>query len=115
MDCLVKYDWLGNVRELENAMERAVILATGEYIEVRDLPLNIIAGHESETVSLDRHLTELPGQLLAEVERQTILATLEQTNWNKAKTAQLLGITRATLHKKLKQYSEAHSLEMKSF
>lgn len=105
MDCLIKNDWPGNVRELENAMERAVILATGEYIEQKDLPLSLYPCHEKEELSsLDNAPNKLPGQSLSEIEKQAILSTLAQTNWNKAKTAQILGVTRATLHKKLKQY-----------
>jgi len=105
MDCLVKYDWPGNVRELENAMERAVILATGEYIETKDLPLSIFPYCGAEISILNNNLGELPGQSLREVEKQAIITTLSKTNWNKAKAAQILGVTRATLHKKINQYN----------
>jgi two-component system response regulator HydG len=100
MDLLVKYDWPGNVRELENAVERAVILASGEYITPRELPLSLTrqedGGEENAVVPGGRNLEE--------VERQAIDATLRRTGGNKSEAARILGITRATLHKKLKRY-----------
>jgi len=105
MDCLVKYDWPGNVRELENAMERAVILATGDYIETNDLPISLSSYRGAAISILNNNLDQLPGQVLSEVEKQAIITTLTKTNWNKAKAAQILGITRATLHKKINQYN----------
>ena len=104
MDRLIKNDWPGNVRELENAMERAVILATGEYIESSNLPLTVIADYESAKGHTTYNQDISASKSLGEVEREAILSTLEQTNWNKAKAAQILGVTRATLHKKLKLY-----------
>ncbi|MFO8032179.1 MAG: sigma-54 dependent transcriptional regulator [Desulfohalobiaceae bacterium] len=101
MDLMLKYSWPGNVRELENAVERAVILAGGEYITPRDLPLGLHSGEEDQDpVQESGH----GGQPLQEVEKQAILETLEQTKGNKSEAARVLGITRATLHKKLKKY-----------
>lgn len=101
MDLMLKYPWPGNVRELENAVERAVILAGGGYITPRDLPLGLQPGEkDQEPVQESGH----GGQPLEEVEKQAILETLEQTGGNKSEAARILGITRATLHKKLKKY-----------
>ncbi len=97
MDLLLKHSWPGNVRELENAVERAVILAMGNYITEGELPL-VIAEEE-----LSRQ-TPAGGKPLDEVERDAIFATLEQTGGNKSEAAKLLGISRVTLHKKLKKY-----------
>jgi two-component system response regulator HydG len=102
MDRMVRYDWPGNVRELMNAVERSVILCRGEYISEVDFPLSIreAAAPEPESVK-----EELPADLpLEEVEKVTILKTLESAGGNKSETARRLGITRRTLHKKLKKY-----------
>ncbi|MFA7166176.1 MAG: sigma-54 dependent transcriptional regulator [Desulfoplanes sp.] len=102
MDAMLKYDWPGNVRELENAMERAVIMAAGEFITERDMPLCFTSQtreKEAETNGVD-----LAGQSLETIERQAIIATLEAAGGNKSETARQLGITRATLHSKMKKY-----------
>jgi len=100
MDLLVKHDWPGNVRELENAVERGVILASGEYITPRELPLSITRQEDGE----EEDAVVPGGRNLEEVEKQAIRATLQQTGGNKSEAARILGITRATLHKKLKRY-----------
>ncbi len=99
MDRLVKYAWPGNVRELENAVERAVILCMGEYIGERDLPLTVRG-----TDTTARPAAELAGLTLEEVERRAIRATLREVDDNKSEAARRLGITRSTLHNKLKRY-----------
>jgi DNA-binding NtrC family response regulator len=93
LDKMMRYAWPGNVRELENVMERAVVLCRGSYISENDIPL------ESSTVQ--------PGPSrasLSDVERDHIIATLEQTGWNLSEAASRLGIHRNTLRSKLKQY-----------
>ncbi len=104
MDALVRHDWPGNVRELENAMERAVIIATGDYITLRELPRNL-----SDTPLTDVPISAtgepaLAGLSLDELERRAIMATLRECEDNKSEAARRLGITRATLHNKLKRY-----------
>jgi two-component system response regulator HydG len=102
MDRLVRYDWPGNVRELMNAVERGVILCRGDYVSEMDFPLSISAVLAPEQESLrEELLADLP---LEEVEKVTILKTLESAGGNKSETARRLGITRRTLHKKLKKY-----------
>jgi two-component system response regulator HydG len=104
MDRMLKYGWPGNVRELMNAVERAVVLSRSDYIDVKDMPLVIQGRMEGEEEGLP-HPADVPADLpLEEVERATILRTLESSHGNKSEAARRLGITRKTLHKKLKKY-----------
>ncbi len=106
MDRMVRYDWPGNVRELMNAVERAVVLSRFEYVDVQDLPLAIQDVGNDEAIT--RLSPSIPAGLpLDEVEKATIIKTLEQTGGNKSEAARRLGITRKTLHKKLKKYGLA--------
>jgi two-component system response regulator HydG len=102
MDRLVRYHWPGNVRELMNAVERGVILCRGDYVSEMDFPLSVSDVPAPEKAAAREELSvDLP---LEEVEKATILKTLESAGGNKSETARRLGITRRTLHKKLKKY-----------
>ena len=101
MDALLKYEWPGNVRELMNAIERCVVLSTEDYIDQNDLPFIFKNDEDIANDSLPIITGDVP---LEEVEKATILNTLESTNGNKSEAARRLGITRKTLHKKLKKY-----------
>ena len=102
MDRLMKYDWPGNVRELMNAVERGVVLSGSEYLDENDLPMITKYGEPEEKRSAQDNIpADLP---LDEVEKATILKTLESADGNKSEAARRLGITRKTLHKKLKKY-----------
>jgi two-component system, NtrC family, response regulator HydG len=106
MDMLVNYGWPGNVRELENATERAVILATGEHITEAQLPLNITEQYDELAAKPMGAPQILDGtHSLEDIEREAILAALTASNGNKAEAARRLGVTRKTLHNKLKSYA----------
>ena len=101
MDAMLRYGWPGNVRELENAVERAVILSGGEYVAERALPLAV---QNAPVPDADGEELALGSMSLEDVERKAIAATLRETEDNKSEAARRLGITRATLHSKLKKY-----------
>jgi DNA-binding NtrC family response regulator len=98
MKTLEKYHWPGNVRELRNVIERAVILAAGEFIESKHLPPLVIEAAPTATgpaISLE------PGTTVEEAEERLILMTLKHTRDNKTRAAEILGISLKTLHNKL--------------
>ncbi len=96
MRILMHYEWKGGIRELENVIERAIILADGDYITPADLPPNMVGEQEY----LVTHPTTLK-QALAEFERAHILRILKETGWNKEQAAQLLGIGLSSLYRKM--------------
>lgn len=104
MDALLNYHWPGNVRELMNAVERAVVLSRSEVLSEQDFPALIKETSASERETAATPPTDLP---LEEIEKATILKTLEATGGNKSEAARRLGITRKTLRKKLKKYGAA--------
>ncbi|RKY65473.1 MAG: hypothetical protein DRQ08_05740, partial [Candidatus Latescibacterota bacterium] len=97
MDILMDYDWPGNIRELENAVERAVILAKGKVLK----PENFFVGSMFREREPHGEATTL-----AEMERRLILRTLREEGGNRTRTAQRLGISVRTLRNKLRQYRE---------
>ena len=125
MERFIHYDWPGNIREMENLLERLVVLADKE-IRLEELPLHIIGNHNATsnlTTSSIRNGIEFPpktdtisppstlGHLLASAkqsnedqEREMIAHILQQVNGNKVKAAKMLGIHRSTLYKKMKKY-----------
>jgi two-component system response regulator HydG len=107
MDMLLKHPWPGNVRELENSVERAVILSTGEHITEKQLPLNMVKGY-TEAQGLQTAAAPTDGtRSLEDIEKDAILATLKAAGNNKSEAARRLGITRKTLHNKMKTYGLA--------
>ncbi|WP_051184666.1 sigma-54-dependent transcriptional regulator [Desulfatiglans anilini] len=105
MDRLLRYPWPGNVRELMNVIERAVVLARSEVLDTEDLLLERapegVEGSAGPPETKEMGPADIP---LEEVERMTILKTLESAAGNKSEAARRLGITRRTLHQKLKKY-----------
>jgi transcriptional regulator with PAS, ATPase and Fis domain len=100
MRLLADYDWPGNVRELRNVIERATILARGEYIESEHLPpLGVTRGAAAPAVNAGVAL--VPGMTVDEAEQKLIIATLEAAGNNKTRAAEMLGISLKTLHNKL--------------
>ncbi len=108
MDMLLKYGWPGNVRELENAIERAVILVSGEHLTDKHLPLRIVRQHPGHVPAEVAAPPATDGnRTLEDLEKDAIMATLAATEGNKSETARRLGISRKTLHNKLKAYDLA--------
>ena len=98
---MLAYDWPGNVRELENCLERSCAFTSNAIIQVRDLPSDI---HGAHTVSVGGNGSAkiVP---IEQLEKQTILNTIEQLNGDKLQAARLLGIGKTTLYRKLKEYA----------
>ena len=106
MKSLLQYDWPGNVRELENCIARAVTLGDQQVMDVKDLPPAIRTEQPAGQESLDAsEAASLSTTALAEMERMTILRVFEQAHGDKALAGKMLGISRATLYRKLKRYN----------
>src|SRR5580658_9817968 len=103
MKSLLQYEWPGNVRELENCIARALALGDHRLIDVGDLPPAIRGADESGLTREDA--AELSTTALADLERITILRVFEQAGGDKALAGRMLGISRATLYRKLKLYN----------
>ena len=104
LSMLMSYDWPGNIRELENVIERAIILSKGPVIIPEDFPDSLhqqktteVPGHENNNLNLK--------DALKSPERDLILQALETANWNRNKAAAILGINRTTLYKKMQAYN----------
>ena len=109
MKCMLQYDWPGNVRELENAVERAVALGSQDALDVRDLPPAITGSQNSQPPQVEQSPAQakapVSGTDLEELERATIQRVFEQVNGDKVLAGKMLGISRATLYRKLKRYN----------
>lgn len=111
LDALRRYDYPGNVRELSNIVERAAVLSKNQTIEVDDLPVHVVsnadtplsisqqssAGDQGEWVPMTL------SEAMTQPEREIIIKALEANDWNRQQTAEVLGINRTTLYKKMKQ------------
>jgi DNA-binding NtrC family response regulator len=95
--CLQAFSWPGNVRQLRNIVERLVLIAPGNRIEASDLPPFLHSPNRTTNPA-----PQLAGMTLAEVERELIRQTLEKTGGSKTQTAEILGISRRSLHYKLR-------------
>jgi two-component system response regulator HydG len=102
MDRLLKYNWPGNVRELMNAIERGVVLSRSEYLGEEEFVLVFRAEPQEKEMPVQQIGAAEPS--LESVEKETILKALETASGNKSEAARRLGITRRTLHLKLKKY-----------
>ena len=102
MDAMIRYGWEGNVRELSNCVERAVVLARSDYITIDDL--SFIQTEDMDSIEYGANLENIK---LSHIEEKAIISTLESAGGNKSEAARRLGITRKTLLKKLKQYGKA--------
>jgi len=96
-----RYNWPGNVRELRNVLERMLVTFTGDHLTANELPRGF---GQAGLVEADDELRLRPGMTVAEAERRLIFETLNSTQNNKTRAAELLGISLKTLHNKLKEY-----------
>jgi two-component system, NtrC family, response regulator AtoC len=103
MKSFLQYDWPGNVRELENCIARAVALGDHKLIDASDLPPEVRSAQASDPASPDA--AALSTTALADLERMTILRVFEQAGGDKKLAGKMLGISRATLYRKLKLYN----------
>ena len=106
LELLSRYAWPGNVRQLRNVMESAVVFSLGEEVTPADLPIEV---RESSTLSTTGSAVQpVAGEprTMADIERQAILETLDRTGGHRAKAADLLGIGLRTLQRKLKEYKD---------
>ncbi|MCH2213053.1 MAG: sigma 54-interacting transcriptional regulator [Fuerstiella sp.] len=103
-ETLTQYEWPGNVRELQNTIERTVILCRNELVRASDVQLSTLASRLSNSGTTRTVSSVYQETSLGDVERDHILSTLDHTDWNKSRAAQILGIERSTLDRKLKRY-----------
>jgi DNA-binding NtrC family response regulator len=123
LDALRAYSWPGNVRQLKNCLERAVILSNHGRITINELPPEVVRpvapatafvgpasqpGAAPDFNASANSFTPVPVSSptsLRDVERQQILSALEQTGWHRGKTAEILGISPSTLYRRLRDYN----------
>lgn len=114
-DALTAYHWTGNVRQLRNCLERAVLLSDHGKITTKDLPPEVLRRGSEPVFSVSQNTPQetvpvhsfqnTPPAALKEVERQQIIHALEKTGWHRGKTAELLGISPSTLYRRLREYN----------
>ncbi len=114
VDALSSFNWTGNVRQLRNCLERAILLADDGMITPKELPPEVVYRTNEPTVSVSYNTPKESSTnsfqnataptALHEIEKQQILRALEQTGWHRGKTAELLGISSSTLYRRLREY-----------
>ncbi|SFG70346.1 two-component system, NtrC family, response regulator AtoC [Desulfotomaculum arcticum] len=109
MTSLVNYNWPGNVRELKNICEQAVVMSRSAAIMFEDLPLPLngdlmLGNNHSNSLPLVINKNKTLKEVVAEVEKQMILAALNANNWNRQETAKALGLNRRSLYSKMKEF-----------
>lgn len=115
VDALSSFGWSGNVRQLRNCLERAVLLADNGIITTKELPPEVVYNTEKTSVSVSYNTPQpnaatgtfqnsSPTTALRDVEKQQIINALDKTGWHRGKTAELLGISPSTLYRRLREY-----------
>lgn len=118
IDSLMTYTWTGNVRQLRNCLERAVLLADNGKITNRELPPEVVFKTSETNVSVSYNSPQTENTTgnfhnvatptnLKDFEKQQIINALEKTGWHRGKTAELLGISSSTLYRRLREYNLA--------
>ena len=124
LDALLDYSWPGNVRQLRNCLERAILLANDNRITPNELPPEVkgttggplaggaySAGYAGTAAPAANGSESSAPTSLADVERQQIIAALEQTGWHRGKAAEILGISPSTLYRRLRDYNLERRLQ----
>lgn len=101
---MIKYSWPGNIRELKNCIESAVVMCNGEEIKFEDLPDSVRSSDEEKTISIPIGIT------MEDAEKIIIQENLAANNNNKSKTADILGIGRKTLHRKIEEWENSREI-----
>ena len=113
VDALSSFSWTGNVRQLRNCLERAVLLADNGTITTKELPPEVVYKTNEPSVSVSYNLPQTNAAnsfqnasptALRDVEKQQIINALDKTGWHRGKTAELLGISPSTLYRRLREY-----------
>lgn len=119
IDSLSTFNWTGNVRQLRNCLERAILLADNGKITNRELPPEVVFKTNQPSVSVSYNSPQMESSTnnfqnnsttmtnLKDVEKQQIINALEKTGWHRGKTAELLGISSSTLYRRLREYNLA--------
>jgi two-component system, NtrC family, response regulator AtoC len=100
LEALMNFSWPGNVRELRTAIEHAVVLSRSERISLRDLPTSVRGGGSLS----DAKLLQTKDLTVKDAEKQLILRALKETEGNRTRAAQKIGMSRRTFHRKLHEY-----------
>ncbi|MBU2064021.1 MAG: sigma-54 dependent transcriptional regulator [Candidatus Omnitrophica bacterium] len=116
LELLMKYNWPGNIRELENVLQRAIVLVEKEIITPQELPFYIRCVNEdikvkTDSVDFSKPLLDTVKEITEDVEKQIIIKALNRTNWNRTEAAQLLQVSRKSLFNKMKRFNLLESLE----
>ncbi len=117
IDLIRAFNWTGNVRQLRNVIERAVLLTDNDKITRRELPPEVVAyrlekqfsvtyssGNQEPSIKSTKNFENSSTASLKELEKREILQALDKTGWHRGKTAELLGISPSTLYRRLREY-----------